>query len=311
MPLVFDVVGVGANSIDYVYRLPSHPLPASPTSKLRISHHLISPGGQTTTTLCTCAAMGLRVAYVGTLGNDANADRMRDELSRRRIDTSHVIERDAVNPFAVILIDDQQGERVVLWDRDARLALAPAEIDASFITNARLVHVDDVDEEAAIHAATVARNAGIPVTSDIEKVTERTERLVAAVTVPIFEEHALQAFTGEADPERGLRRLLTTKGTTLTKGTKNSSLAGVTLGSRGAMLLDGDRVHHEPGAKVKVVDTTGAGDVFRGAFIVAMLRGDAPADILRFANAAAALSCTRLGAIASVPALEEVKKGSS
>jgi sugar/nucleoside kinase (ribokinase family) len=72
------------------------------------------------------------------------------------------------------------------------------------------------------------------------------------------------------------------------------------------MLLEGDRLHHVLGLPVEVVDTTGAGDVFRGAFIAALLRGDSPAGILRFANAAAALSCTRLGAIDGIPAMEEV-----
>jgi sugar/nucleoside kinase (ribokinase family) len=302
MASLFDVVGVGANSIDYVYRVPAHPVPASPTSKLRITDQLISPGGQTATTLCTCAAMGLRAAYVGTIGNDDNGRRMHDELSGRGIDVSHVIVRDAINPFAVILIDDTQGERVVLWDRDARVALTPADIDAAFIAGARLLHVDDVDEDVAIHAATMARKAGIPVTTDIERVTGRTGALVAAVTVPIFEEHALQAFTGERDAERGLRAI--TKITTTTTGT--TRFVCVTLGSRGAMLLDGDRLYVEEGRKIDVMDTTGAGDIFRGAFIVAMLRGDKPQDILRFSNAAAALSCTRLGAIASVPTPEEV-----
>src|SRR2546421_228987 len=134
---MLDVVGVGANSIDYVYRVPVHPVPASPTSKLRISEQLISPGGQTATTLCTCAAMGLRAAYVGTTGNDDNGQRMRDELSRRGVDVSHLLVRDAINPFAVILIDDTQGERVVLWDRDARMSLTPADIDPAFIAGAR------------------------------------------------------------------------------------------------------------------------------------------------------------------------------
>jgi sugar/nucleoside kinase (ribokinase family) len=155
--------------------------------------------------------------------------------------------------------------------------------------------VDDVDDEAAIRAAHIAREAAIPVTSDIERITERSETLLAAVTVPIFEEHALKTLTGEGDVERGLR----------TVRERHDGLLCVTLGARGAMLLDGDELHYAGGAKVEVVDTTGAGDVFRGAFIVAMLRGDAPADILRFANAAAAVSCTRLGAINSVPTLEE------
>jgi sugar/nucleoside kinase (ribokinase family) len=72
------------------------------------------------------------------------------------------------------------------------------------------------------------------------------------------------------------------------------------------LLLAAGEIIQEPGIAVKTVDTTGAGDIFRGAFIYALLRGDAPRGILRFANAAAALSCTRLGAMSSVPSLSDL-----
>jgi sugar/nucleoside kinase (ribokinase family) len=85
------------------------------------------------------------------------------------------------------------------------------------------------------------------------------------------------------------------------------ALVCVTLGSRGSALLAGDTFYTAPAFPIVAVDTTSAGDVFRGAFIYALLRGDAPADILRFANAAAAVSCTREGAIDSVPALDEIQ----
>ncbi len=287
-----DVVGIGANSVDYVYRLPQFPQPDSPAAKLRITEHLTTCGGQTATALCTCAAMGLRTKYIGTIGSDPNGERMRGELARRGVDVEHVSVRDAINPFAVILLDER-GERVVFWERAAGLDLRPDELDPSRLRGARLLHVDDVDEEAAMRAARFGRDAGVPVTSDIERVTARTEALVASVTVPIFAEHVPEALTGERDLERALRKI----------GKKD--LLCVTLGARGAMLLAGDRLYHDPGRQVAVVDTTGAGDVFRGAFIVALLRGDAPEEILRFANAAAAISCTRMGAIASVPTLEE------
>ena len=309
---MFDVVGIGANSVDYVYRLPQFPQPDSPAAKLRITSHLVSCGGQTTTTLCACAALGLRTTYVGTTGHDEGGRRMRDELSRRGVDVAHTYVRDAGNPFAVILLDERKGERLVLWHREPTLRLQPGEVTSSIIGSARLLHVDDVDEDAAIRAATLARQAGMPVTSDIERVTERTEELVAAVTVPIFAEHALAALTGERDFERGLRRVLTPAGPTAGSprrppGPAPQTMACVTLGPHGAMLLDGDRLHHQPAHQVDVEDTTGAGDIFRGGFITAFLRGDAPADILRFANAAAAISCTRVGAMASVPTLAEVE----
>jgi ABC-type dipeptide/oligopeptide/nickel transport system permease component len=83
--------------------------------------------------------------------------------------------------------------------------------------------------------------------------------------------------------------------------------AVMNLQGLGTLLLEGETLHEVPGHVIDVVDTTGAGDVFRGAFIYALLRGDAPAAILRFANAAAAMSCTREGAMASVPRLGDVE----
>lgn len=297
-PLMFDVVGVGANSVDHVYRLPAFPKPDSPAAKLRIAHRSVTCGGQTATTLCACAAMGLQARYVGATGNDDTGRLSRDELSRRGVDITHTMVRDAANAYAVILIEDKHGERVVLWDRDSRLDLAPGEIDAAAIGNARLLHVDDVDVEASLHAASIARHAGIPITSDIESVGDRTDALIASVTVPIFAEHVLEQLTGERDFERALRILRR----------RHLGMLCVTLGARGAILLDGDRLYQEPAFQTDVVDTTGAGDVFRGGFIVALLRGDAPGDILRFANAAAAVSCTRLGAINGAPSMEETER---
>ena len=292
---MFDVLGVGANSVDYVYRLPQFPQPDGPAAKLRISHHTISCGGQTATVLCTCAAMGLTTRYIGVTGSDDNGQLMRDALMIRGVDIGQSVESDEGNAFAVILLDERAGERVVLWTRPPGLELAPGDLDPDVICDARVVHVDDVDPDASIRAALMARAAGLPVTSDIEQVGERTEELVDAVTIPIFAEHVLERLTGEQDFERALRKLRH----------RHAGMLCVTLGARGAMLLNGDTLYRQPGIPMAVTDTTGAGDVFRGAFITAMLRGDAPPDILRFANAAAAICCTRLGAIAGVPTLAE------
>ncbi len=158
------------------------------------------------------------------------------------------------------------------------------------------MHVDDVDQEAAIRVAAIAREAGVPVTSDIDRITDRTHALVAAVSIPMFAEHVPRALTGEADFGKALRQLRQ----------RHDGPLCVTLGPRGAMLLEGDELFEEPAFAVDAVDTTGSGDVFRGAFIHARLRGDSPREMLRFANAAAAVSCTRVGAINGVPTVEEV-----
>jgi sugar/nucleoside kinase (ribokinase family) len=291
-----DVIGLGANSVDFVYRLPHYPRPDSAFAKIRISDQLVSCGGQVTTALATCVAMGLRTSYIGTTGSDDNGGRMRDELTRLGIDLSHAIVRDGPNPFAVILLDDHEGERVVLWKRDPRVALGARDIDPDAILSARLLHVDDVDLDASVEAARIARTRGLPVTSDIEQATDGVRALIAAVTVPIFAEHVPTALTGEADMARALKAIRQ----------PHHAIVCVTLGARGAMLLEGDTVYLEPGMQVTTVDTTGAGDVFRGAFIHALLRGDAPRDTPRFANTTAAMSCTKVGAMSSVPALAEV-----
>jgi sulfofructose kinase len=294
---MFDVIGVGANSVDYVYVLPHFPSPDSASAKLRIAHYTTSCGGQTATTLCTCAAMGLSTSYIGATGSDDAGQLMRDALADRGVDISQSVESDSANAFAVILLDQRQGERVVLWERPPGLDLAPGDLDPDVVCDTRLLHVDDVDIETAIRAASMARAAGLPVTSDIEQAVERTEELVAAVTIPIFAEHVLESLTGEQDTETALRKLRR----------RHSGMLCVTLGSRGAVLLDGDHLYRQPAFPMSVTDTTGAGDVFRGAFIAALLRGDSPAEILRFATVAAGISCSRLGAIASVPTLAETE----
>jgi len=258
-----------------------------------------SPGGQAATVLAACAALGLRTSYVGTVARDENGSLILDALERRGVDTARAILRDGANPFAVILVADDtavHGERIVLWKRPGEMQLAPADLPADLVTGVRFVFVDDVDIDAGIAAATAASAAGVPVTTDIEAVKPRTDELIAAASMPIFAEAVPRALTGEVDPEKALRRLRH----------RHGGLLCVTLGAQGAAALDGDRYLYQPGFRVDAVDTTGAGDIFRAGFIYATLRGDAPADVLRFACAAAAVSCTRRGAINSVPSLDDV-----
>ena len=291
-----DVVGLGESSVDYVHVVPA--LPSPDVSKLRISSHFSSCGGQVATAMAACAALGLRASYLGPVGNDDNGRRVRAELEARGVDVARVLVRNAETRFAVVLVDQRSGDRCVLWDRDERLRLDPAEIHDGLFGDARVLHVDAVDETASIEAALRARARGLMVTSDIDAIGERTADLISAVSVPIFAEHVPSQLTGESDVERALRALRH----------RHDGLLCVTLGERGAAALDGDRFHHVPAPRVNAIDTTGAGDVFRGAAIYSLLQRWATEELLRFANTAAALSCTRSGAIGSVPTLPEVRE---
>jgi len=239
----------------------------------------------------------MRTSYVGTFGDDANGQHARDALTEARVDLSRSQLRNAPNRHAVILVDERNGDRTVVWHRDQQLALRVDDVPAALIGQARLLHVDDLDEDASSAAARVAIGAGRLVTSDIDRVSDQTPALIALSTVPILSAHVPSELTGERDPERALRKLRAS----------HSGWLCVTLGTDGAMLLEGDRLHHVPAFAVEAVDTTGAGDVFRAAFIYGLLQSQTPLEILRFACAAAAISCTREGAMTSVPTLDEVQ----
>jgi sulfofructose kinase len=289
-----DVLGIGANSIDYVTVVPAFPRPEGWYSKMQIRRHLVTCGGQTATAMAVCARFGLRVRYIGAVGADENGQRVLADLPRHGVDASGVVTRDGRNQFAVIVIDGETGERAVLWDRDTSLALGEDDVPLDKIAAARVLHVDDVDQAAAIRAARHATSLGIPVTSDLDRMTDRTAELVDAVSYPIFADGLHEKLTGCADHEAALRRLCRPHHRALC----------ITIGQHGAVALAADRFFHSPGFKVEAVDTTGSGDVFRGGFIYSLLQGWDIERTLRFANAAAALACTGLGAMAGIPPLD-------
>ena len=293
----WDVVGLGANSVDEVYVLPGCPQPSGPFAKMRIRRRHTLCGGQTATAIAACASLGLRSKYVGVCGSDDNGSRIRLALTRARVDVSDLVVRDADNQSAVILLDETTGERIVLWHRDERLRLKADELPDAALAAARVVHVDDVDEDAAIRAAGVARRAGAAVTTDIDRVTPRTPELIAAATHAMFAQHVPEEITGIGDLEQALRQMRRSY----------EGVLCVTLGDGGAVALDGETFHRQPAFPVGVIDTTGAGDVFRGGYIYALVAGQPIERALRFANAAAAVSCTRLGALNGVPTRAEIE----
>ncbi len=292
----FDVVGVGASCVDHVCRLPVFPAAGGAHAKLRMLAQSRSSGGQTATALATCASLGLRPAYLGAIGDDDDGRRVRRELLERGVNVEHVTVSASPTATATILLD-ATVDRIVLWYREPGLCYPPDRLPVEVITSARVVHVDDVDEPAAIAAARIASQTGIPVTCDIDHVTPATAELLPLISHPVFAESVPTALTGESDPERALRRLRRVHPGRLV----------VTLGERGAMALEGDMLAHMPAFSVSVVDSTGAGDVFRGAYIRALVEAWPLADSLRYANAAAAVSCTKAGAMGGVPTAAEVE----
>lgn len=326
-----DVIGLGENSVDRVLVVPQLPGSTGAPSKMPLLNVRRNCGGQVATAMVTCASLGLRAAYVGSIGDDEDGALVRSTLSAHHLNLTNLrMVTGAATRSATILVD-AEGERAVLWHRDEKLNLSDAFVDAIDLTGVRLVHLDDTDIEAAIRLAARARHAGISVTTDIDggvrltgngqrltgdgqrltgdgqRLTGDRERLTVnggrltvgsakvlellrLATHPILSEEALASLSGEADPEQGLRALRD----------ECEGVLCVTLGARGAMALERDRLVFAPGVPVTPVDTTGAGDAFRGGLIYALLDGRPVEAAMRFANQVAAESCMREGAISSV-----------
>jgi sulfofructose kinase len=293
---VLDVLGFGESSVDYVYTVPA--LPRAGTAKLPIVSHDVSCGGQVATTVAACAALGLKAGYLGVVGTDENGGRIRKELDARGVDLTRLVDRRAANRYAVIMVEAATGERLVLWERDPRLDLQPDEIHEGMVADARVVHLDATDEAASIELARLARSAGAIVTCDIDTVTPRTMEFLSLVSLPILAPHVPRELAGVDDIEGALRAMRRT----------HAGVICVSLGEDGSAALDGERFVHVPAFTVSAVDTTGAGDVFRAGLIYGIRRNWPVERMLRFANAAAAVSCTRHGAMASVPDRQSVEK---
>ena len=295
-----DVVGLGLNATDTVMTVSKFPALGG---KERVVSSEMQPGGQVATALVTCRRLGLEVRYIGKVGDDAGGRLQLASLRREGLDLSDTqVIRGVPNQYGYIVVDQATGERTIFWDRDARLTVLPREIKPTAITSARLLHLDGCDVEAALAAARMARRAKIPVLADLDTVYKKVEQLFPHIDYLIASTHFLPAVTGQADPFEVLESMASEFGV----GTP-----GMTLGRDGALVYHAGRFIYSPGFVVETVDTTGAGDVFHGAFAYALLAGWEMPRVLDFANAMAALNCTALGArggIKSQAAAEHLMK---
>ena len=292
----FDVVGLGLNATDTLLIVPHFPAYAG---KVAFQSEIISPGGQVATAMAACARLGLRAKYIGSIGDDERGRIQLASLRAAGINVDHVIERPGCpNQSAYILIDRSTGERTVLWSRPDCLRLDPAAIAPEQIQCARLLHIDGCDTAAAARAAQIAHEAGIPVTMDVDTVYHGFAGVLRYVDYLIASSEFPLQWTGESDPFRALETIQREYG---------MRVAAMTLGAHGALALENARFHYSAAFVVDCVDTTGAGDVFHGAFCYSVLQGMSLPDALDFANAMAALNCTALGARGGLRGLDEVR----
>ncbi|MGC3971877.1 MAG: PfkB family carbohydrate kinase [Pirellulales bacterium] len=281
----FDVVGVGLNATDTMLVIPHFPAYGG---KVPFLSEVLSPGGQVASAMVCCATLGLRTKYIGTIGDDQRGEIQWQSLQGSGVNLDHVQRRaNCPNQSAYILIDQTTGERTVFWSRSDCLKIDPDEITPEQITCARLLHIDGHDTTAVAHAARIARQHGIPVTVDVDTIYKGFDHVLPNVDYLITSSEFPERWTGEADPMKAL---------TLLQDSYGMKVAAMTLGAHGALARVEGRFVYSPAFVVNCLDTTGAGDVFHGAFCYSVVKGFAIAEALEFSNAMAALNCTAMGA---------------
>ena len=292
----FDLVGIGLNATDTLLILPKFPAYAG---KVPFEEEILSPGGQVASAVVTCATLGLRTKYIGTVGDDERGRIQMESLLATGINLDDVvIRKGCANQTAYILIDRATGERTVLWSRPDGLELDPEAITAEKITSARMVHIDGHDTPAVAKAAEIARAHNIPVTVDVDTIYHGFDRVLKNIDYLVASSEFPVQWTNEADPFRALA---------LIQQEYRMRCAAMTLGAHGALALVDGKYHYSPAFVVNCVDTTGAGDIFHGAFCYSLLQGMSIDDTLEFSNAMAALNCTALGARGGIGTVDKVK----
>jgi sulfofructose kinase len=297
-PRAVDVVTVGLNSIDLLAVVRGYPAANAKAEMLQFAQ---LPGGQSASAAAALARLGHRVRYVGRVGADDFGRLGLDSLHAEGVDTGAVIAvPGATSQFAVILVDPDAGTRTVIWNRHPGLHMTADDVPARLVADTRVVLVDCHETEAVTAAAARGRAAGARTVVDVEKVRPGIEALLRHIDVIIAAEAFPQAYTGEPTLGAALRALQDATG---------AAVVCVTLGADGSLARACGHEIRTPAFRVPVADTTGAGDVFRAGFIAGWLApetGGDLAEILRWANAVAALKCRRLGAWAGSPTRAEL-----
>ncbi len=293
---MYDCLGLGIISLDYICLIDHYP---AANSKNRFSRLVQQGGGPVPTALATLSKLGLSCALISKLGRDQQAEWLLAELDTWHIASDYMLRTAAATPFAIILCAQDTATRTVFLHRRGDNNLSAEEVQhlLAVMTPARLLHLDGHETEAALPAARWAREKGITVSLDIGSPRFVPAELLRLVDILIVSRDYLAPAGNDPDYPLLCQKLLK----------YGARLVGITCGEQGSYLATPHEVCYQPAFRVKVVDSTGAGDVYHGAALFGWLNGFDLGDIARFASACAALKCRQAGGKTAIPALAQVR----
>lgn len=293
------VVCAGTAVIDNVYRVDRFPVTGIKTRAADFQQII---GGCAANAAVAVHRLGGRArlasAIGGPPGRDLTGDSILARLANEQVDTSMVMRVDGANSSLSSILIDRDGERLIVNYRHPSLSAArPARIDR-ILAGADVLLVDNRYPDFVLPIAQAARERNLTVVLDGEQTNTPNSDLLMAATHIVFSAEGLRAAARIDDLSAALRSI----------ADRTGAFVAYTDGARDMAWLAGDEVRSLPSFRVKAVDTLAAGDVFHGAFALALAEGLPIADAMRFAAATAALKCTRFGGGTGAPDRAEVEK---
>jgi ribokinase len=291
-----QVVGLGQACVDYVGRVPGYP---AEDSKIELEALYASCGGPAATALVTLARAGIAASFLGSISDDPFGVQIADTLKKEGVDTSCLkITPGCTSQFAFIAVTKGDGKRTIFWRRGSAPELSPDEVSLKRFPGARILHLDGLMVNAGKEAASQAKQRDMTVVMDAGTFREGTLDLVKRVDVLI----ASEAFAGPLFGPGGSYETVLEKLRAM-----GPRQAVITLGVRGSVGLDRHGMVRQVVFPVASRDTTGAGDVYHGGYILGLLQEWDMARCMAFASAAAALKCRKGGGWRGIPGVQEIQ----
>jgi len=292
------VIGMGTCCVDLLACVEE--IPPSNGATL-LEQYSSQGGGKVPTALVALACLGTengRIGMVGRVAGDRFGQFSLYDFHHHGIDTSHVqIQEGGKTAFAIVVSENKSKSRTFLKTNGEVGRMSEQDLDLEYFRNCRFLHLEHAND-IEISAAIIVHKIGGRVVFDADRYWPGMERIVPHIDVFIAsEDYFKKAFPQGAMEEN--MRILQKQG---------PDMVVVTLGDKGCVVLDGADYCEVPGFNVQVVDTTGAGDVFHGAFIYGLLQNWSSKRIAQFANAVAAIKCTGVGGRAAIPTYTVTEK---
>jgi sulfofructose kinase len=291
------ILCAGIIVLDEVFQVESFP---PPDGKVQAKRFFVVNGGCAANAAVAIARLGGRAVLAGPLGGppgeDSNGDRVLAALAREQVDCSGCQRVPGMATALSAIFIDARGDRMIVTYRDARIAATSPTDPAGLVASADALLADNRFPDFVRPICAAARQRGMTVVLDADRPTQVSDELFRIATHVVFSSECLRATTGLDDLGAALARIA---------GETGAFLA-VTNGPEDVLWLEGRTLRRSPVFAVAAVDTLGAGDVFHGAFTLALAEGRDLAAAMRFAAAAAGLKCTRVGGSAGAPTRDEV-----